>query len=150
MKLSKLLFSRTFAVWTALPTFADNVGFLDMEKFFASYKEARKIQEDINSRRETFKKYVDDRQEKIEEAVKKNKKEDEINKMRQKAEAEVSQEQKKLMQYEMDVQQGLYSRVMDVASQVAKEYGIDIVLDKRVVYAGGFDLTEFVLQKFNK
>ncbi len=150
MKLSKLLCSALLLVGLALPTFADNIGFLDMEKFFSSYKEAKKIQEDINTRRESFKKYVDDRQTKIEEAMKKNKKEDEINKMRRKAEEEVSQEQKKLMQYEIDVQQRLYGRVMEVAGQVAKEYGIDVVLDKRVVYAGGFDLTEFVLQKFNK
>jgi len=150
VKFSKILCSALLLTALALPAFADNVGFLDMEKFFSSYKEAKKIQEDINGRRETFKKYVDDRQEKIEEAVKKNKKEDELNKMRRKAEEEVSQEQKKLMQYEMEVQQRLYSRVMDVASQVAKEYGIDVVLDKRVVYAGGFDLTDFVLQKFNK
>lgn len=150
MKLSKIVYSALLVVGLSIPAFADNIGFLDMEKFFSSYKEAKKIQEDINTRRESFKKYVDDRQEKIEDAMKKNKKEDEINKMRRKAEEEVSQEQKKLMQYEIDVQQRLYGRVMDVASQVAKEYGIDVVLDKRVVYAGGFDLTEFVLQKFNK
>lgn len=150
MKFSKILCSAFFLAVLALPAFADNIGFLDMEKFFSSYKEGKKIQEDINGRRESFKKYVNDRQEKIEEAAKKNKKEEELNKMRRKAEEEVSAEQKKLMQYEMDVQQRLYSRVMDVASQVAKEYGIDVVLDKRVVYAGGFDLTDFVLQKFNK
>jgi Skp family chaperone for outer membrane proteins len=150
MKFSKILCSALLLTALALPTFADNIGFLDMEKFFSSYKEAKKIQEDINSRRETFKKHVDEHQEKIEAAVKKNKKEDEINMMRRKAEEDVSQEQKKLMQYEMEVQQNLYSRVMGVASQVAKEYGIDVVLDKRVVYAGGFDLTDFVLQKFNK
>lgn len=132
------------------PVSADNIGFLDMEQFFSKYKDSKKIQEDITTRREAFKKYVDDRQEKIEDAIKKNKKEDDIAKMRRKAEEEIAQEQRKIMQHEVEIQQRLSNKVMDVAAQVAKEYGIDVVLDKRAVYAGGFDLTDFVLQKLNK
>lgn len=94
MKMSKFLFSALFCMALMSPAFADNIGFLDMEKFFSSYKDAKKIQEDINTRREAFKKYVDERQDKIEDAVKAKKKEEELNKMRRKAEEEVSQEQK--------------------------------------------------------
>jgi hypothetical protein len=40
--------------------------------------------------------------------------------------------------------------VVDSSESVAKNYGIDVILDKRVVLVGGFDLTDYVIRKLNK
>ena len=58
--------------------------------------------------------------------------------------------QEMLIQYEGMKQQGLLKEIISNVQDVRKEYGIDIVLDKQVVYDGGFDLTYFLLEKLNK
>ena len=44
----------------------------------------------------------------------------------------------------------LKQEILSASNQVAKEYGIDVVLDKQVVYYGGFDLSDFVIEKLNQ
>ena len=55
-----------------------------------------------------------------------------------------------MIQYETGVQQKLMSKVKEMTKVLAKKYGVDVVLDKRVVYNGGFDLTDFLVDKLNK
>jgi Skp family chaperone for outer membrane proteins len=40
--------------------------------------------------------------------------------------------------------------IIAVVEVVAKEVGIDVVVDKQVVIAGGIDLTDMVVNKLNK
>ncbi|NDD67560.1 OmpH family outer membrane protein, partial [bacterium] len=40
--------------------------------------------------------------------------------------------------------------IFEVSETVAKQFGIDVVLDKRAILAGGFDLTDSVITRLNK
>ena len=70
--------------------------------------------------------------------------------MVKKRDEELEPKKKELMQYEMSFQQNFLLNVTATAKKVAEEYGLDIVVDKQVVYYGGFDLTDLVLERLNK
>ena len=39
--------------------------------------------------------------------------------------------------------------ILKSSRKVAKEYGVDIVIDKQAILTGGFDLTDFVIEDLN-
>ena len=47
------------------------------------------------------------------------------------------------------INQGVNKDSIPLFKNMAKEYGLEIVVDKRSVYYGGFDLTNFVIEKLN-
>jgi outer membrane protein len=129
--------------------FADNIGFVDLEKVFGRYKDAVKLQQDLQKRRESYQKMFEEKNKKLDEVKKKAKKEDEIQKFIEKTEAELKPKQEELIKYEGDANRKMAAKIFEVSETVAKEYGIDVVVDKRAILAGGFDLTEFVVTRLN-
>ena len=130
--------------------FADNIGFVDLEKVFARYKDAVKLQQDLQKRRETYQKLFEEKNKKLEEVKKKSKKEDEIQKFIEKTEEELKPKQEELVKYEGEANRKMALKIFEVSEVVAKEFGIDVVLDKRAILSGGFDLTDSVITRLNK
>ena len=145
--MKKILIALVILVFSSPLVFADTIGYLDMEKVIMNYKEAKKKQGELQVKREEFKAEVEKKQEELEKAKAENKNEEEIEEIKMKIEEELRPRQEEILRAEMEAQRGLITKIMDTAEQVSKEYGIDVVLDKRVVYTGGFDLTDFVLEK---
>ena len=87
---------------------------------------------------------------KIEKARKKNKSEKEIEKISKEIEDKLTPKRDTMVRQEEEAQRELLVKIISEAKKVAKEYGIDVILDKRVTYVGGFDLTDYVIQKLNK
>ena len=44
----------------------------------------------------------------------------------------------------------MLGEITSVSKVVAKNYGIDVVFNKQAIISGGFDLTEFVINKLNE
>lgn len=128
---------------------ADNVGYIDLDRVLFNYKESKKIQEEVQKRREGYQKEYDSRQKELEQA-KKTKKDAEIQALVSKMESELKPKQEEVLKYEMEVQRGLLTKVTKTAQEIASGYGIDVILDRRVVLVGGFDLTDFVVTALNK
>lgn len=129
---------------------ADNIGFVDLEKVFSRYKEAVKLQQDLQKRRESYQKLFEEKNKKLEELKKTSKKEAEIQKFIEKTEDELKPKQEELVRYEAEANRKMGSKIFEVSEVVAKEFGIDVVLDKRAILAGGFDLTDSVITRLNK
>ena len=134
----------------ASTAFADNIGFVDLEKVFARYKDAVKLQQDLQKRRETYQKLFEEKNKKLEEVKKKSKKEDEIQKFIEKTEEELKPKQEELVKYEGEANRKMALKIFEVSEVVAKEFGIDVVLDKRAILSGGFDLHDSVITRLNK
>ena len=134
----------------ASTAFADNIGFVDLEKVFARYKDAVKLQQDLQKRRETYQKLFEEKNKKLEEVKKKSKKDDEIQKFIEKTEDELKPKQEELVKYEGEANRKMALKIFEVSEVVAKEFGIDVVLDKRAILSGGFDLTDSVITRLNK
>jgi len=131
-------------------TFADNVGYIDMEKLFSNFNEAKKAQAELQKKREDYQKTFEDKQKGLEKARKDKKSDEDIQKLINKIEDELKPKQEDILRNEADVQKRLLGKVTEVTKVVAKQYNIDVVVDKRAIYFGGFDLTEFLLEKLNK
>lgn len=146
MLMAVMLLGSVASVYAA----GESIGYIDMEKLFQNLTEGKKIQADIQKRREDYEKFVDEKQKSIEKAKADKKTDEEIQKLVEGIKAELKPKQEEVIQYETGVQQKLMAKVKEMTKVVSKKYGIDVVLDKRVVYNGGFDLTDFVVDKLNK
>ena len=129
---------------------AENIGFVDLERILAGYKKAQTFQTDMLKKREEYQSFFKEKQEKLEKEKKKKKSEKHIKKLITEMEEELKGKQEELFIAEAEFQRAILSEVTLAAQKVAKEYGIDVVLDKRVVYVGGFDLSDFILNKINQ
>ncbi len=128
---------------------ADNIGFLDMERLFAGFKEGKDVQLDLQKRREEFQKIFDEKQKTVEQARKDKKSDEDVQKMVNAIQTELTPQRDVLVQHESEAQAVILGKIREVTRQVAKRNGVDVVLDRRAVYAGGFDLTDFVIEKLN-
>lgn len=133
----------------ATPTLADNIGVIDMEKVFVEAKMVKNFEKNIQEKRESYQKLFKKEQEKLEKARKKGQSEEDIEKLITKIEETLRPKQQEIAQLEGSFQQTLLFTINSTAKEVAKEYGIDVVMDKRAVFHGGFDLTDFVISKIN-
>lgn len=134
----------------SVTSFADVIGFIDMDKVLFNYKEAKAIQEEIIKSREDYQKNFMEGEEKILKAKEKNTSDSEIKKLVEELENDLRPQQEAIIRKETEMQRGLLEKVVESSESVAKNYGIDVILDKRVVLVGGFDLTDYVIRKLNK
>ncbi|MFC1770660.1 OmpH family outer membrane protein [Candidatus Margulisiibacteriota bacterium] len=130
--------------------FADTIAYLDLDKIVANYPDAIKIQEELKTKGEALQKEFEEKQKEVEKAKEDKKEEKEIEEMVEKIKEELNTKRNEIYAYQVEAQKKILSKVLDTAKEVASEYGVDVILDKRVVYAGGFDLTDFVLEKLGK
>tara|TARA_B100000131_G_scaffold320181_1_gene367667 strand:+ start:368 stop:817 length:450 start_codon:yes stop_codon:yes gene_type:complete len=129
---------------------ASEVGFIDTAIIFQKAKFVTLFKDNFAEKEKDFNELLQKKSKKIESAIAKGKPEIEIREMVQKRDEELEPKKQELMQYEMSFQQNFLLNVTTTAKKVAAEYDIDVVLDKQVVYYGGFDLTNIVLERLNK
>lgn len=129
--------------------YAESIGYIDLERIYVGFKDARDIQKDLMQKRDEFQKLVEEKEKSVQTAREKGKKDADITKMIEEIEAELTPKREELFKYQAQRQQEVAEKILQVTQKTAKEYGIDIVLTKQVVLFGGFDLTSFVLEKLN-
>jgi Skp family chaperone for outer membrane proteins len=130
--------------------YADNIGFVDVEQLLVQYKEAQKFQKEVQEKREEYQEFFVEKQKKLEKEKEKGKSDEDMKKLVAEIEVDLKERQEALFQMESQFQRVILAQVTEVSKKVAKEYGIDVVIDKRVVFVGGFDLTTFVLEELNQ
>ncbi len=129
---------------------ADNIGYIDMQKLNQGYPAAKQVEQEFQKKYQEYQKDVDTRQKKIEDEKKANKKPEEIDKMVKAMEDELKPKQDELIALRTQLGTKLQTDILGAVKVVAKEYGIDVVLLKEAVLYGGFDLTEFAIEKLTK
>lgn len=139
-----------FIMLAGISSFADNIGYIDMQKIFLGFDEAKKAQEDFKKKQDEYQKIFEDKQKEIEKAKTEKKTDEEIQKLISKFEKELEPQKDTLLKLNQELTLKLKDKILTASKKAAEEYGIDIVLDKQVIITGGFDLTEFVLKKLNK
>ncbi len=140
----------TFLISSLSSLFADNIGYIAMERILMNYEEAKTIQQELQEKRDAYQQEVVEKRKEIEDARKAKKSEEDIQRLVTETEANLKLKQEGIFRNEVEKQEKLLAKIINLGNLVAKEYGIDVVLDKRVVYSGGFDLTDFILDKLNQ
>jgi len=148
--MKKITVALLFAfILSPIAAFADNIGFIDMEKVFSRATMIKKYESENEKRRSDYQKFVKEREDKIEEAKKANKSEDELKKLIAKFEEEIKPKQEEMAKIEGDFRQKFFSTMTNVSQVVAKSCGVDVVVDKRAILTGGTDITEMVISRLN-
>ncbi|MDA1353255.1 MAG: OmpH family outer membrane protein [bacterium] len=154
MKLKRLLFTAVLALGVVASTvttaLADSIGYVDMQRVFVAFTETKKAEDNFKKKQDKLKKEFEKRQEKVEKAKEKGKPEKEIRELIEELEEELKPQQEELMQLHSQLMSELKQKILFAVRASAKEYGIDVVVDKQAVYNGGFDLTDFVIERLNR
>lgn len=149
MKRACLILS-TFILFSASPSLADNIGYIDMGVILTELKMVGNFEKNINKKKEDFKKLFEKKQEKLAKAKEKKKTDEEIQAMIEEMEKELKPKQEEIGQLEAGFEQQLILTITSAAQTVSKEFGIDVVMDKRFIFHGGFDLTSHVIKEINE
>jgi len=144
--LKKIILLAIIALFVQSYAHADDIGFVDMRRIMTEYNEAKAIQSEIEDRIKKLEKEYQKKLTKIE----KEKNEEKKQKLKETTRDEFMQDQQKLQAYGEQETAKLIGQIMEVAQSVAKEVGVDVIVEKQVIYFGGMPMTNLVLAKLNK
>lgn len=145
-----LLILALLLISVVVPINAETIGYIDMEVILRNYKDAKAFGLEIEELKEKYQETLEKRQKEIQKARDKGKKDEKIEEMITALEDELTPRRNEIVQKEMEFQRNLLGKVTSTAKAEAKKFGVDVILDKRVVLDGGTDLTEFVVDRLNQ
>lgn len=129
---------------------AATVGYIDVEQVFKSYNKTKAAQEEINNKMKDYKKLVSKYQQKMEDAKIDGKTEKDMEKIKEEMQKELDPKETEIKMLNEEKMAKIRKDIVTAVDSVAKELGIDVVVDKQVVITGGNDLTELAISKLNK
>jgi outer membrane protein len=147
-----IVFGLVFSVMLmSAPLFAAgiSIGCIDVQKVFKGYTETSKAQASLSKEEATFKKEFEASQKKLEAAKAAKKSDKEIETMTKSLEEELAPKREKLMKMNDELTSRLQKDILTSVKSVAKNLGLDIVLDKQVIIDGGMDISDMVINKLN-
>lgn len=149
MKL-KLILIHLFILLFSTATIASEIGYIDMQRIFTELKSINNFKENFLEKEKEFKELLEKKNAEIEEAIKDEKKEEKIKEMIAKRDEVLLPKQEELANLEQAFQINLKFEISSTSEKIAEEFGLDIVVDKTVLYYGGFDITTLVLDRLNQ
>ena len=147
MGIISILIILSFTISMAM---AETIGYIDVQKVFSSYKATKTAQTKIAKKEAAYKKEFDKYQKIIEDARKAKKPQKEIDALIKKYEKKLQPMKKELVQLNNILTTKLQNDIVSTVKVVAKELGVDLVLDKQALIVGGMDLSGMVINKLNK
>ncbi len=146
MKKLKLVALTTFLTILAafsLKADAAGIGFIDYQKVFENYPFAMQAVKEIDSQGLAIQQYLLDRDKQyksIETPLKKQNFEDET-KRAYKAKEEA------FLKLKMSKEEQIYNKIQAATKDVMVEQKLDAILSDRIIFVGGLDVTDLVIQK---
>ena len=149
--MKKLLISIivSLAVFGMAPVHAE-VGLINMQAIFERYTEAAKMEEVFQEKRQKYEEKLEKHNEKMTEAREKKSSEKKMKDLADAMQKEMEPLQQELLQFRNESIYSIRQKILAMTQRVAKEQGLDVVMDQQAVVYGGYDLTEFVLDRLNK
>ena len=122
---------------------AGGVGYIDYQKVQESYPLAQQAIKEVDSKATELQQYMLDKEKQykaLDTPLKKQNFEDA-------AARELNTKQEALYRLKSDKEELVFNKIQAAAKQVLVEQKLDAVLDFRVVFVGGVDITDLVIQK---
>lgn len=127
------------------PCFAETVGMVNYRQLVSNYSKAKTAMSELEDKTNELQRYLLDKEKefkKIDSAVQKKNFEDQTARA-------FAQKQDALEKFRQKKETEIDAAINAAIKQVAIENKIDTVLDSRVVFFGGVDITDKVLKKLN-
>lgn len=122
---------------------AGGVGYIDYQKVQGSYPLAQQAIKEVDSKATELQQYMLDKEKQykaLDTPLKKQNFEDATAR-------ELNTKQEALYRLKSDKEELVFNKIQAAAKQVLVEQKLDAVLDFRVVFVGGVDITDLVIQK---
>lgn len=129
---------------------AATIGYLDVQKVFSTYEKTKKAQEQFQKKEQKLNEEIADKQKQIEKEQSKGTSDAKLRDMVGKFEKEIEPKRKEIIEAQQKITQEIQKDIVKATDTIAKNMGIEIVLDKQVFITGGTDITEKVTELLNK
>ena len=124
---------------------AATIGYADFQKVLTDYKYARNAYKDIDNKLMELQQYVIDKEKQfktIESPIQRKTFEDQIQK-------EFKAKEERVYNLKVQKEKEIQNNILAASKAVAAAKKLDVVLDYSVVYAGGVDVTNDIIQHLN-
>lgn len=127
------------------PANASGIGYIDYKKIQENYSLAKDAIKTVDAKALELQQYLVDKEKQykaLDTPVKKQNFEEKTSK-------EFKAKQEAYMKLKVAKEEEVYNKIQDATKKVLVEQKLDAVLDYRVIFVGGLDITDLVLQKLN-
>jgi len=142
-KLKKILILLITAIFTGNSVIAAGIGSINYQKVQDNYPYAQKVIKDVEAKALDLQKYITDKENEfksIDTPLKKKAFEDKIS-------IEFKEKENAFINYKLKKEEEIYKKIQEAAKAVMVEQNLDAVIDYRVMFTGGFDISDLVIQK---
>jgi Skp family chaperone for outer membrane proteins len=124
---------------------ADGIGFINYKKIQDNYEYAKESIKTVDAKALELQQYLVDKEKEfkaLDTPVKKKNFEDKTAK-------EFQVKQDAYLKFKSEKEDEVYGKIQDAAKQILIEQKLDAIIDYRVIFIGGIDITDLVIQKLN-
>lgn len=124
---------------------ANGIGFINYKKVQENYSIAKDAVKEVDAKALELQQYLVDKEKEfkaLDTPVKKKNFEDKTAK-------EFQAKQEAYLKLKTSKEEAVYSKIQDAARQVLVDQKLDAIVDFRVIFVGGIDITDLVIQKLN-
>lgn len=128
------------------PVNASGVGIINYKKIQDSYPYAAEAAKEVDAKALELQQYLVDKEKEfkaLDTPVKKKN-------FEEKTAAEFKQKQDSYLKLKASKEDDVYTKIQDAAKQILIEQKLDAIIDFRVIFVGGMDVTDLVIQKLKK
>lgn len=125
------------------PCFADGLGYINYEKVLASYDLAKTVAKDLDAKGMELQQYLMDREKEfkaIDTPVKKQAFKDRIA-------SEYKAKEDAYVKYRINKEKEVFNKIQSAAKIVMAEQKLDAIVDIKVIFAGGVDITDIIIDR---
>ena len=146
-KIKLTILALAVIVLTSLNTtaMAGGIGFINYKKIQENYAYAKDAIKEVDSKGLALQQYLVDKEKEfkaLDTPLKKKNFEDKTAK-------EFQIKQDDYLKFKTAKEEEVYNKIQDAAKQVLVEQNLDAVVDFRIIFVGGVDITDLVIQKLN-
>lgn len=127
------------------PVNAQGIGFVNYKKIQDSCQFAKDAAKEVDAKALALQQYLVDKEKEyktLDTPVKKKNFEDKTAK-------DFKVKQDAYLKFKEEKEDEVYSKIQDAAKQVLIDQKLDAIVDFRIIFVGGFDVTDLIIQKLN-
>lgn len=144
-KLKSLILAAIIILSASLSANADTIGYADFQKVIEEYSYAKNAYKDIDNKLLELQQYAIDKDKQykaIESPIQKKTFEEQIQR-------EFKSREDKIYDLKVNKEREIRNNILNASKAVAAAKKLDVILDYAVVYAGGVDVTNDIIQYLN-
>lgn len=126
--------------------FASGIGFINYKKIQDNYPAASAAAKEVDAKGLELQQYLVDKEKEYKALDTPLKKKN----FEEKTAKDFQAKQEAYLKLKAEKEQAIYDKIQDAAKQVLVDQKLDAVVDFRVIFVGGIDITDLVLDKLNR